>query len=312
MNIDAPWDGPDEGRSYEDPESEALERQLAELRSIEEFSSSRFQDEIYIDSLKEDSFPEDLDEREADEGDRVADEEIHEFIVGTVVEFGKRILEHLADIHGVGLLWRGAELAYEAVQWQQVAQGDGTVDAEVPIPLGPGVNLELSVPLASDQDSHHLPLTMCFAPGGGSSVGVLELGALEISPSAAHERDRTDSQHAASVDELESEPSRQDGDLVHEDAAEVVQWDLSTAGKVDSRADGLAALVRAAEQELPELRSILRRYRTRFVVLYDPVTGRVLWVRFDGHSWPTWYIKITIDRSTGRLNRPEILRRWVD
>ena len=161
-----------------------------------------------------------IGQRLAERADRVVNEEIHEFIVGTVIAFGKRILEHLADIHGVGLLLRGAELAYKAMQWQRFAKGEGAVNAELLIPLGPGVNLELSVPLASDQDCAHLPLTMCYAPSGGSSVGVFETGGLEISPSAAHEGDRTESQHAASVDEPESEPSRQHGNLAYEDAAE--------------------------------------------------------------------------------------------
>jgi hypothetical protein len=90
---------------------------------------------------------------------------------------------------------------------------------------------------------------------------------------------------------------------------EIISADLSTQERVGSRLEGLVALRRAAQQELPKLRSRLRARGTRLAVLYDLETGRVLWLRLDedgDSSLPIWRIRTEVDPATGRLNKPEL------
>ena len=91
----------------------------------------------------------------------------------------------------------------------------------------------------------------------------------------------------------------------------VVPADLSVKESVGPRLDDLDALKRAAEQELLLLRHrlVLRGYGMKLAVLYDPETGRVLWLRLDkygGSTLPTWHIHIEVDPATGRFSKPDV------
>jgi hypothetical protein len=257
---------------------------------------------------------------------RFAGDEAEGFIVGTITAFGKQLMEQFANAHGVGLLWKAAELAFKAMEWCRVGEGEDTVEVSAPIPLGFGVDLEVSVHPSNGQNG--LPLTLCMVPSDASTLGVFEVKGFEIGPGEERAREPSPSRHAGDANVSFGEQSPQLGNLDPGNTAiaavpeawlsstddgdrdrlfEIVSADLSPEERTD--ADGVAALARLAEQERVELRSRLRPWGTRFVVLYDPAARRVLWVRLDDGddaSPPRWRISITVDPTTGWLSKPEV------
>jgi hypothetical protein len=264
-------------------------------------------------------------------GDGVVDELAQRFVSGTVKAFGKQLLETAAAAHPpLSLAMKAAELFVQGVKWCRVAEGDGAVEGSAPIPLGDGVELQLSAHPADGQDGP--PLTVCCAPSDESAVLVAQIGPIEVGPSTEPERADLNSGHAGEADVTVSGQPLQPGSLGSEhpdDAAgeaggpghsdvdlralgrpfEIISADLSTDERVDSRLEGLVALKYAAQQELPQLRSRLRGRGTRLAVLCDLEIGRVLALRLDeddDSSLPMWCIRIEVDPVTGRLSKLDV------
>ena len=123
----------------------------------------------------------------------LAQKEAAAFITDSLQALGEGLLEAAAYAHGVGGLYKVVEFVYRASQWERVAEGDGGVNVQVPIiRLGPGVELDVSVNLADGSGTSGPPLTVCLAPSGESSVGVLAIGRLEIDPAVDHADARSD------------------------------------------------------------------------------------------------------------------------
>lgn len=279
---------------------------------------------------------EDEPDAEGSPRDAVAGEEAERSIIDTLKAFGKALLEHGADAHGVGLFLRAAEFAVKVVKWGRFAEGDGTVEISAPIPLGSGVELELSAHPANGRNGP--PLTVCCAPSDGWSVGVAEIGPFQVGPSMEHEPAHLHSGHAGEADvpgseqlpqrrglgsEHMNEATAEVGGPSHSDVGldargrpfEVISADLSTEERDVSRREGLVALERAAQQKLPQLRSLLRGRGTKLGVLYDPEIRRVLWLRLDedgDSSVPAWRIRIEVDPATGRLSKPDVRKTPAD
>jgi hypothetical protein len=171
--------------------------------SLGEIGDERDADRADAQRLADETSFADLDsEDEPDAGDRVIrffDEFAEHLVTDTFKTFGKAAFEHAAYVAGLGLPLMVVDVAVKAVEWSQVAEGDGAVEISVPIPLGSGVDLELSAHPADGQDGP--PLTVCCAPSDGSAVGVAQIGPFEVAPSTEqHERAHQNSGHAGDAD----------------------------------------------------------------------------------------------------------------
>jgi hypothetical protein len=101
---------------------------------------------------------------------------------------------------------------------------------------------------------------------------------------------------------------------------EIISVDIPAEERVGPRLESLVVLKqslvvlkRAAQHELPQLLSQLRSRPqgrgTRFAVLCDLETGRLLCLRLDDDgdpSRPIWRIRIEVDPATGRLSKPVV------
>ena len=244
-------------------------------------------------------------------------------VEGTFRAFGAWLIQRFADAHGVGLLLRAAKWAVKIVRWVGVSGGRGGIDVALPIPLGSGVELQLSAHVGKGSGAHELPLTVCFAPGDDSPVGALQIGRFEIDPAAGSAEDwqalrtiskrsvqhmDTDLAYFPSIATESDTFSPIDMPLSH--VVEVVPVDLSGALQVREPGMRVAALKRAAEQQLlPQFRSQLETREGGIMVGYDSPSGLLLWLRLDEDgqpSRPAWRIEIEVDPATGRLIRVRV------
>lgn len=242
-----------------------------------------------------------------------------EGITDSLKVVGEFLLNHLADITHIGPVVRLLELGIKLGQW---LQSDGVV-VSVPVPLGDGVDLEVSAHFTGSDDEYGLPLTACISPSGFLPVGDIEAGGFGLEPGASHEGpvgksdDLAFGQHPGRVSQPEhrggfdfdDRPSvdiagREQADPVcsseHGGGVLVVQLDLSEARQQGETA---AAEKHAAEQRLARLRPRLLAEGVEFVVIYDPAVAKVVWLRVRHNSWPAvaWCIEIEVAPATGRI-----------
>jgi hypothetical protein len=179
------------------------------------------------------------------------------------------------------------------------------------------------------------PLTLCFAPSGGSAVGALAIGRLEIDPAVNHANVKSDSQksaqerHAASKilpqpvmpgrgveragdtpDRHTSRPPERKGPVI------LVQSDLSP-GKRPAEPTGqeLAEQERLRRLRLAEQELVCNLRRKRLLLLpgvdrvicYYPAMGLIVWVHLNDASQLPWLVRITPD-AAGQLKIAVIKR----
>jgi hypothetical protein len=193
-------------------------------------------------------------------------EEIQAFLADSLKAFAEFLAEKFAAVHGVGLLFRVAKWAYGASEWVRTAEGDGGVDIELPLPLGPDFVLEVSAHLGGDEDAP--PVTFFVAPAGESGVGAVSLGKLEFDPATGHAD--------AGRDRLQvSQETRGSAWVVPMRLAERLPRDLGAAEAVAE------ARKLAEKQLLPGLRQRrqdLRRAGVDLVIGCDAAMGMAVWV----------------------------------
>ena len=269
----------------------------------------------------------------------LAQKEAAAFITDSLQALGEGLLEAAAYAHGVGGLYKVVEFVYRASQWERVAEGDGGVNVQVPIiRLGPGVELDVSVNLADGSGTSGPPLTVCLAPSGESSVGVLAIGRLEIDPAVDHADARSDLRQPAQKrpsSSVGTPPDASSGRAPFKSAVvppDASRWGFERAGDTaeaytrrPTERVGRARLVRLgvwselppgepkarvaavqrlAEKELlPKLRQrwrLLRYAGVDFVVGDYSAMGLVVWVRLDDADQQPWQLLIGPDMA-GRL-----------
>jgi hypothetical protein len=242
-------------------------------------------------------------------------------IEGTFKAFGQWLVQVFADAHGFGPLLRIVRWTAKAAQWMRVAEGEGGVDISMPIPIGSGVDFQMSAHMVSGSDSHNLPFTVCFAPSDDSPVGALQFGQFTIDPEPedASQTSRTGSEPSRLPDkgldhlfppiaaEAPASTHRKTLSAEHNRAAKVVEVDLSGVQQVSSPQKRVATLKHAAEEQLlPRFRAQYPVLGEEFIVGCDFRSGLLIWVRLD--EWdqyysPTWRIEAEVDATTGQLIR---------
>src|SRR5262249_48340274 len=120
----------------------------------------------------------------ADKPSDLAPQEAAAFVKDSLLAFAESFAQGFADVHGIGLALRVAKWSYGVSKWARVADGDGGVDVQAPLPVGPDVVLGVSAHLGGDPESP--PLTFCIAPSGEWGVGAVCLGELELAPETRH------------------------------------------------------------------------------------------------------------------------------
>lgn len=202
----------------------------------------------------------------ADHSTGLTSGETEAFVKDSLGAFAQAFAQSFADAHGIGLIFRVAKWVYGASKWARVAEGDGGLAVQAPLPMGPDVVLDVSVHLGGDPDTP--PLTFCIAPGGESGVGALSLGKLEVDPETSHA--------TASTDRLK---------VSHEGpgSVEIVPLRLSKGLTKDlEAAQAVGAARKLAEHELlPGLRQrqqALHEAGVDLVLGYDSATGLAVWV----------------------------------
>ncbi len=133
---------------------------------------------------------------------QVAEQESEGFVAGTFKAFGGWLVMRFADAHGLGVALKTIELCFKAVQW---LRGDG-LDVSVPVPVGSGVDLQLSAHLTDGPDAKEPPLTLCFSPSGYSPIGVLKIDEFEIDPSSKSTPATSGPRHLPHMQHAASDP----------------------------------------------------------------------------------------------------------
>jgi hypothetical protein len=250
-----------------------------------------------------------------------------EGITDSLKAFGELLLNHLACMAHIGPVVKLFELGIKIGQW---LRSDG-VAVSVPVPLGGGVDFQVSVHFTGSDNEQSLPLTPCISPSGFLPVGDIEVGGFELEPDADHGEPASESKEPAfgqhpsgvlqpechrgfdidgplSVDIAEPAPSGPVYSSGHSGGAGVVPLDLSQARQQKVTA---AAAKRAVEQELVRLRPRLLAEGLEFVVIYDPAAAKVVWLRVRNRNWPAvaWCIEIEVTPATGRIVNLQVRRK---
>jgi hypothetical protein len=266
--------------------------------------------------------------REPGDGGRFGElaEAGREGITDSLKAVGEFLLNHLADVTHVGPVVRLVELGIKLAQW---LQSDGVV-VSVPVPLGDGVDFQVSAHFTGSHDERGLPLTASISPSDFLPVGDIEVGGFELEPSASHEEPARESDdlafgprpgrvlqaerrsglgfgHRPSADITEQESPGSVYPSGHGAGVVVVPLDLPQARQQEETA---AAAQRAVGQELVRLRARLWAEGVEFVVIYDLAAAKVVWLRVTNNSWPAvaWHIEIEVAPATGRIVNLQVRR----
>src|SRR5262249_9124433 len=68
----------------------------------------------------------------SEESPEALQQELTEFIEGTVCSFGQHVLKVLATAHGFGLMYTAMEFLYRGLQWMKVVQDEGGLGMQTP------------------------------------------------------------------------------------------------------------------------------------------------------------------------------------
>jgi hypothetical protein len=231
------------------------------------------------------------------------------FLEGTAKAFFHHLLVGLASAHGLSAVVTIAEYVSNAGQWLQVAAGGRGLDAEFPVPLVPGIELDLSVPLEQESAADGKPaVTMCCAPAGDPPIGMLVIGGLNIGPGEKiGDTESTPRQEAS-----RQEPGTRN--VIPRPAASargrrvvVVRSDLPSNATLADRPD--VATVRSLAEEYLLL-PMQRRQRTLSqsgvdqVVICIPAVGVIVWLYIEDIGQSSWAgraptVRTSCSRRTG-------------
>jgi hypothetical protein len=240
----------------------------------------------------------------------LAEQEMSALVQGTVKAFFQHFVDVALTAHHLGLAIKVIKWAHRAWQWWQVLGGEGNLEIDASIPLGPGVELDLSVDAGGSQDSSQPPLAFCFAPSGDSAVGVLTFGPFQVSPAADHEV-HTDNSVQPRTHCPELKQTQQHlvdhpqgafkATVQRQGSVVVINQDLSDVLQVDGSKERVARLHDWAENTLaPELaqNSWLRLTNVGLVVVYDADTAIAVWIHLRASDHPP--SRVTIRPTTLR------------
>lgn len=233
--------------------------------------------------------PEPVDRGETPRSGKPARGETAAALKGTFTAFIKRAVELVAHAHGLGVLLKTAEWVWTAAKWLQVGAGHREVDLEVPIPLGAGIDLDLSVHPEHSSGVGQPLVTVCFAPSGGADPGVLVIDGCQFSPGDSADedlpdRDRKAARHVAGR-EAEKAHVRSAESAEDEGWAVPVCLDLAqlTSRERDPRVRAAALMYLAKNQLLPALEQQqlwdeLKAAGVECVVYYDQEAKESVWL----------------------------------
>jgi transcriptional regulator with XRE-family HTH domain len=233
----------------------------------------------------------------------LAEQEMSALAQGTAKAFIEHFVNAVLTAHQLGPAIKVIEWAHRIWQWSQVADGEGSLEIDAPIPLGSGVELDLSLHVGADPDGSRPLLTVCFAPSGDSSVGVLTFGPVQVSPAVEHATHAGNpAQRGTHYPELQ--PAQQDPRdrpqpsptaAQRQGPVVVIPQDLSDVLRVQGSEERVARLHVWAETTLASefaANPWLQLTEAGLVVVYDPDTAVVVWVRLRHSHHPSWRVII--------------------
>jgi hypothetical protein len=219
----------------------------------------------------------------AEEG--LARREGEAFVTETLAAVAHFVVQKFAMVHGLYPLYETIEYVSAVRQWKNVTEG-GEVDVNVPIPLGHGIELDLSLYPGDGKAGSQLPITLSIAPSDLQSFGALAVDNVDIAPGAKTEDTRSD-----------SIPTERN------DRVGVVPVNLA-APELPKEPRNRAAAARwfVEKQLLPELRRNpdVRGAGIELVVVYDHEASLAMWVDLDDAGQPSWRVLIGLD-AAGQL-----------
>jgi hypothetical protein len=233
---------------------------------------------------------------EQDSSKTLAKAELSALIEETFTAIIKHCLETVAYAHGLGPVVRGAELAWNTVEWLQVAEGHRGLDIGGSIPVSSGAEFDLSGHVGHSPSASEPLITACFAPASGPDPGVLVVDGCQISPGST----RKDG------------PTRGIGKAAHQQPEVLINIHLSLLmSRERDAAIRAAALMALAKDELtPTLRKNqhlqedLEPAGVEYVVCYDHEAKVSVWLFFgDSGKRASSSAKIRFD-TAGRLILP--------
>jgi hypothetical protein len=218
---------------------------------------------------------------------------------GTAKAFIAHFVDVALSLHGLGPVVKVVKWVSRIRQWSQVVDGRGELEVHAPIPLGPGLELDLSARVADSADDGQPPLTCCFAPSGDSPVGVLTFGPFQVIPSS----DRAGNDHSSSessdrVSQIHL-PGRAETHLKARVECQgpvvVLRQDLSGVMRVDGSQARVARLHEWAANSLAPVLADnlwLRLADADLVIVYDPDTAVAMWVHLGAVNRSSWRVTI--------------------
>jgi hypothetical protein len=234
--------------------------------------------------------------------------EIAAAVKGTFTAIVERAVELVAHAHGLGALLTVAKWVWKAVTWCQVGEGSRGVDVEVPIPLGFGIELDLSARVGCSSGDAEPLVTFCFAPVSGPDPGVLVVDGCQISPGEAVHREPADEDREATSLIPEREVERA-ATRTAEDRVPVILVDLDLSRLMSKEPNPqirTAALMYLAKRELipglkkRQLLDDLEAAGVEFVVYYDQDTKDSVWLLLSAVEARLVRTRIAFD-AAGRL-----------
>lgn len=229
-------------------------------------------------------------------------------VKGTFTAIVERAVELMAHAHGLGALLTGVKWVWKAVSWWQVGEGGRGIDIEVPIPLGSGIELDLSARAEWPSGDAEPLVTVCFAPVSGLDPGVLAVDGCQISPGEAIPKEPAD-EDRESVSRLHEREARGVAMRAAEDEVRAVLVDLDLSRLLSKEPNPqirTAALMYLAKDELvPALKKRrllddLQAGGVECVVYYDQETKNSVWLFLSTVQARPVRARITFD-ALGRL-----------
>ena len=200
-------------------------------------------------------------------------------------------LKVVADAHGLGPLLRGAELALAVAKWIEVGEGHRELDVTAPIPLGSGIELDLSAHAGHLRSAAEPLITGCFVPASGLDPGVLVVDGYQISPGDTINKESPDKDGEAAIRAQEQTEESSAGSVSDDGQVLLVPLDLSELmskeGNPRIRADVLMHLSR--NQLVPRLKQqgLWNKFEAasvECVVCYDQNTKDSVWLFLAEHE----------------------------
>jgi hypothetical protein len=234
--------------------------------------------------------------------------EIASAVKGTITVIVQRALELVAQAHGLGGLVMAVKWVWKAVTWWQVGEGGRGVDVEVPIPLGSGIELDLSAHAGRSFGDTEPVVTFCFAPVSGRDPGVLVVNGCQISPGVPLHKELVDKDREAASRAREREAERAAMRTAEDEIRIVlVALDLSRlmSKEPDPQIRTAALMLLAKGQLIPELKERqllddLEAIGVECIACYDQETKDSIWLLLSGVEAQPARTRIGFD-AAGRL-----------